>query len=272
MLAFVAACAAASPPAVPFDWKTWGDGQAEVASYTLTQPRYGHLYEGVATLIFVTEDFSFEARVKADPGAHPASDLRKVMKLHEARDFRTGIYDYAVATSTFVRLEAGDGMRALDPLKIAFSASEWCGIVYDELIDSRLTSHTYFDSDDGPPRDLPLPAGIVYGDAVPVLVRGFLGDWLADGEKRTVPYLPRFIDARFAHTPLAVERATVSRAGGAYTVAVGGTTTTWRMEKGRIAGWESSTGEKAVLRGVDRLPYWNLHNPGDESARSRIGL
>src|SRR5437879_1004520 len=49
-------------------WKWWGDGKAELDGYALTQPRYGEPREGTAVLVFVTEDFSDSARVKADPG------------------------------------------------------------------------------------------------------------------------------------------------------------------------------------------------------------
>ena len=89
------------PPA--FDgsfWKQWGDGQAELAGYDLIFPRYGHPRRGVAVAIFVTETFSNSARVKADPGKHPASDQFPVMKLNLVKDFQTGIYDYNTMTSS----------------------------------------------------------------------------------------------------------------------------------------------------------------------------
>src|SRR6187200_267043 len=66
-------------------WKHWGDGKAELDGYALTQPRYGQLRQGTAVLVFVTDDFSDSARVKADPGKHPASDVRPVLKLNFVR-------------------------------------------------------------------------------------------------------------------------------------------------------------------------------------------
>ena len=39
-------------------WKTWGDGQAELASYDLTEPHYGKPRQGVAVAIWVSETFS----------------------------------------------------------------------------------------------------------------------------------------------------------------------------------------------------------------------
>lgn len=55
-------------------WSHWGDGQAEISAYELTYPRYGALRSGVAVAIFVTEPFSYEARVKADRGKHAPGD------------------------------------------------------------------------------------------------------------------------------------------------------------------------------------------------------
>src|SRR5260221_12341644 len=74
-------------------WKTWGDGQAELAGYDLAYPRYGQLRNGVAVTIFVSETFSNQLRVKADEGKHPVSDQYPVMKLNLIQDFQTGIYD-----------------------------------------------------------------------------------------------------------------------------------------------------------------------------------
>jgi hypothetical protein len=275
-------------------WAHWGDGNAEVSSYDLVQPRYGGLHPGTAVLIFVTEDFSWSERVKADPGEHPTDDIRKVMKLNFARDFQTGIYPYHVLTSTFARLDPGDGMDALSPIKITFSAQEWCGMVYDELTMGlgrvHMTLHTYFDSDTRPPSSLKAPKGLVYGDDVPILVRGLEGAWLTPGESRTVPWMPSELTLRFAHVAPAIGEATVSRAAASesfttpagpftvdrYTVAVsGGDTTTWYVESAdphRIVGWSTTAGEHAELRGSDRLPYWQLHNPGDVTARARVGL
>ena len=88
-------------------WAHWGDGKAELNGYSLKQPRYGAVRSGISVLIFVTEDFSDARRVKADAGKHPASDVYPVLKLNAVRDFSTGIYDYNVMTSTFLRVAPG---------------------------------------------------------------------------------------------------------------------------------------------------------------------
>src|SRR5207249_3206702 len=109
MLCFLCAAQRARADELRADfWSTWGDGKAELDGYALTQPRYGELRAGTAVLIFVTEDFSDSARVKADPGKHPASDVYPVLKLNFVRDFQTGIYDYNVMTSTFARVDRSD--------------------------------------------------------------------------------------------------------------------------------------------------------------------
>ena len=91
----VALFASSLPNPPPYDqafWSTWGDGQAELAGYDLTIPRYNQPLRGIAVTIFVTETFSNKLRVKADPSKHPASDQFPVMKLNLVKDYQTGIF------------------------------------------------------------------------------------------------------------------------------------------------------------------------------------
>lgn len=296
LLALALSCATAAPPASVPDgfWAHWGDGKAELSGYRLVQPRYGAPREGTAVLIFVTEDFSWSERVKADPGQHPDADVRKVLKLNAMRDFQTGIYPYHVMTSVFARVDAGDGMPAFAPLKIAFGAQEWCGVVYEETVTqakaATLTTHTYFDSDNGPPRDLRTPPDLVYGDALPLVVRGFGGPAVEPGATVKVPWLASHLSRRLGHVGAEIGKAEISRGSapepltvpaGTFTVEKwtvapeGEPATTWWVEAAaprRIVAWEGADGERAELRGSERLPYWELNKPGDESWRARIGL
>src|SRR5688500_16263336 len=92
------------------DWRAlWNDVRAELDTYTLAQPRYGELRKGSVVLIFVKEDFSNSARVKADPGKHPPEDVFPVLKLNSIKDFQTGVYDYNLMTSVFIGLEPAGG-------------------------------------------------------------------------------------------------------------------------------------------------------------------
>jgi hypothetical protein len=274
-------------------WQHWGDGKAELDGYALVQPRYGERRDGTAVLIFVTEDFSDAARVKADPGRHPASDVYPVLKLNAQREFQTGIYHYNTLTSTFVRTEfSSDTYFPL--VKVSFSAQEWCGHVYQQWLarGARLqgTLHSYFDGEADAAPELPLPAGGVLEDQLPILVRGLRGDWLKPGETRTLPFLPSSMRTRFAHRPAAWGEAVVSRAAAAssektalgvlpaftWTVAErGGETLTFVVEEAaphRLLAWRSSSGEAATLLGSTRVSYWRLNHNGDEANLKLLGL
>ena len=274
-------------------WKLWGDGKAELDGYALVEPRYGQLREGTAVAIFVTEDFSDALRVKADPGKHPKSDVVPVMKVNLVRDFQTGIYDYNTMTSTFLRTEfGGDAFWPL--MKTSFSSEEWCGQVYMQWLPhgTKLdgTSHSYFDGEADATTELELPAGGVLEDALPILVRGLRGDWLAAGATKKVPFLRSQLHTRLLHVPAKWGEATVSRAPSSapvksalgtlraftYTVAEdGGDTITFTVEEAyphRLLAWKSSSGESAHILGSARLEYWKLHGNGDEKYLKQLGL
>jgi len=270
-------------------WKHWGDGQAELGGYRLTQPRYGAPRAGTAVMIYVTEEFSDSLRVKADPGQHPPADTFAVLKLNAIRHFQTGIYDYSVMTSAFARIAAGWPVA-----KLSFSSQEWCGHVYHQLLPrgGRLggLSHSYFDGEADNHDDLPMPAGGVMADQLPILLRGWLGAYLAPGESRSVPYLPALLSARLEHTPLAWGQARIQReakpvsvhvpAGSfeatRFSVAVnGGPTFTYDFESQppyRLLRWATDRGEEAVLLRSARLAYWKLNAPGGEKYLKDLGL
>jgi len=292
LYAAMCVCASATASADEF-WKFWGDGKAELDGYALVMPRYGQLREGTAVAIFVTEDFSQSARVKADPGKHPASDVTPVMKLNLVRDFQTGIYDYNTMTSTFSRTEFGAGDDW--PLeKASFSSQEWCGNVYMQWLprDGKLhgTVHSYFDGEGDATPELDQPAGGVVEDALPLLVRGLRGDWLAPGASKKVPFLRSLMRTRLLHVPARWGEATVSRAAApaevktalgtmratVYTVAeTGGDTVAYTVEAAwphRLLAWKSSSGESARILGSARLEYWKMHDNGGEKALKLLGL
>src|SRR5260221_5501385 len=185
----------ASPGLAQDFWAHWGDGKAELAGYRLNQPRYGATRTGSAVLIFVTEDFSDALRVKADPGKHPASDVYPVMKLNVVRHFQTGIYDYNVLTSIFARLAHGWPLA-----KISFSRQEGCAHVYHQILPrvGRVEGlfHSYFDGEADGKDDLPLPEGGVFEEALPILLRGWNGEYLKARETRPVPFLPSLFHSR----------------------------------------------------------------------------
>jgi hypothetical protein len=277
-------------PAEPQDfWAHWGDGKAELNGYALKQPRYGVVRTGTSVLIFVTEDFSDTLRVKADPGKHPASDVYPVLKLNAVRDFSTGIYDYNVMTSAFLRIAPGWPVA-----KVSFSSQEWCGHVWHQVVPrgGKLAglSHSYFDGEADGADDLALPKDGVFEDALPVLLRGWNGEYLKPGESRTVPFLPSLLWARLNHKPLAWTTATIARAANtrpvtvpagrfdvvAYTVQIpDGRTLSFEIESAsphRLIRQAGADGEELTLRGSTRLPYWKLNAPGGEQHLKALGL
>jgi hypothetical protein len=55
----------------------------------------------------------------------------------------------------------------------------------------------------------------------------------------------------------------------------GGAETVYFVEPARarrLYGWTRSDGERAQLRGSERLVYWETHNLGDERLLEKLGL
>lgn len=280
-------------------WAHYGDGKAEVAGYALRFLRYGEPRDGRLVLIFVTEDLSDSARVKADPGRHPLSDVYPVLKLNALRKFQTGIYDYSTMTSVFVRIDTsrpgGGPLR-----KISFSSQEWCGQVYHQLLPlpaARLasTSHSYFDGEADEQQTLEWPDGTLGEDELPVRLRSYPGqpDLLAPGERRTLKLGASLLRVRLLHQPFAIGEATIERqahretwktpAGTfavftyAISVAYPGhrDRATFHLEAApphRLVHYRWESGEEATLLGSARLPYWQLNKNGQEALLNQLGL
>jgi len=275
-------------------WKHWGDGRAELAGYDLTFPRYGDRRPGVAVAIFVTETFSNDLRVKADPGRHPESDEFPVIKLNLVRDFPTGIYDYNLMTSAFVALKDVNGRPAGSPTKVSFSSQEWCGNVYSQLLfDSnsmRHTLHSYFDGEADRNETIAAPPEAMSEDALLLWARGLAAPTLAPGATRDVQMVRSLAVARLKHVPVEVGRARLSRSAATRRITVpagtfetdvmtaaidGGRTWTIDVEHAaphRIVKWEVDDGEKAELLAADRLAYWKMNGAEYRDAVRKLGL
>lgn len=270
-------------------WEHWGDGKAELAGYALTIPRYGQLRAGEAVLVTVTEDFTARQRVKSD-GGH--GDEYPVLKLNEVRDFQTGLYDYNVMTSSFLRL---DGVIPLGlPDKVSFSMQEWCGHAYEELVvrpdGLDQMSQSYFDGETVGSRPRPLPARAVIADAMPLLARGLGGDLLAPGETREVPWLPSASERHMLHREFSWTEASLTRSGGTervtvpagtfevYTVTAtprGSVASTWMVQASAphiLVKWSRADGETGELTGAVRRSYWNDQGEGGEALRAELRL
>ena len=281
----------------PF-WSHWGDGKAEMTGYDLRIPRYGEVRRGTAVAIFVTETFSQEDRVKADPGQHAAADEFPVMKLNLVEDFPTGIYDYNVMTSSFLALEPVVGRLPGSLTKVSYTSQEWCGHVYSQLLfggELQHTLHSYFDGEADQQNTLPYPGAAVSEDALWFWARGLAAPALAPGESIRVPLLPSLQRARFSHGNLAWRTATLSRAAQRVEVTVPAGTfpaeeLTVRIEPGpeggeesrtfyvetaaprRIVSWEGSDGEFAEMLASERLSYWQMNGGEFVKEVQRLGL
>ena len=78
--------------------------------------------------------------------------------------------------------------------------------------------------------------------------------------------------------PATVRREIVLRDGVPVTrfkLVYGGVTKTIDVERAaprRILGWVTTDGESAAILKTARLPYWQLHGPGDEKYLAQLGL
>lgn len=275
-------------------WAHWGDGRGELSAYDLVTPRYGELRRGTAVAIFVTETFSNDDRVKADPGRHPKKDEFPVLKLNLVEDFATGIYDYHLLTSAFVTLAPVNSRGAGAPTKISFSAQEWCGHTYAQLLYdhryARYTGHSYFDGEADSTAAFLQPADTQSEDALLMWARGLAAPVVAPGDSAERPLTGSLRVARLRHQPVvtaparfrrASEPALVTVPAGTFEADVASVTledgrawTFWveRAAPHRIVRWSCSDGEHAELLGSDRLAYWELNHPGDEAALAKLGL
>jgi hypothetical protein len=295
LVLFLTPAGGATAPAVPrygdSFWSHWGDGQAEIAAYDLVIPRYGELRQGTAVAIFVTEPFGEAARVKSD---RPTGDDFQVLKLNLMRDFATGVYDYNLMTSVFLALEPRNGRPAGVPTKISFSSQEWCGQVWEHALFDRgrlrVSQHSYFQGEGDAEPSLDLDAGGSAADALLLWARGLAYPLVDAGASAEVSLLSSLERSRLDHVPLSVPTARLARSAesmevkvpaGSFTVRVATATipgageTRFFVEEAaphRVVRWESSTGERAELVGVDRLAYWKLNGPEGVAALERIGL
>lgn len=271
-------------------WSQWSDGQAEVAAYDLVYPRYGKPRQGTAVTIFVTESLSHTARVKADPGKHPDSDVFPVMKLNLIEDFATGVYDYNEATSAFLALASHADQPIGALTKVSFSSQEWCGHSWAQWLRRPrgldYVGHSYFDGEADRTRTLDLPGGGITEEQLFFWARGWAEPKLAPGAAATVPFLRSLQYQRHAHREAAWTTATLSRPAVTAPgkpgvelwkaeIAGGGPTITFHVEQAapnRILRWETSEGESAQFIKSARLKYWQMNQPGGESALSMLGL
>jgi hypothetical protein len=215
-----------------------------------------------------------------------------VLKLNRVVKFTTGLYDYSILTSTFSSVNPELGHRPFEPLKISFSAQEWCGHVFQMLIPQRdqveLTLHSYFQSEGDQQRAIKLPANAAFEDNLPIWIRELNGEVMAAGQRRELQILPSAWFLRAAHKPAGFQPGWIIKEEGEALKATNGAASTWRwtwqagnrketywVEKAyprRIIKWSSSDGGKGEIMKTLRVPYWQLHGNNDLSYREQLGI
>ena len=309
--ALAAALAATFLPAAPVSaadygpafQQHWHDGNAELAGYRLTFPRYGEQRQGSAVAITVTEPFLWEPRVKNE-GRPDADGSFGVVKLNLVEDFPTGVYDYNLMTSVFVAAEPVEGLPAGAVVKNVFSSQEWCGQVFQQAtfddggVD--FESYSYFQREAN--RDLSFDAdgGSLTEDALFLWARGLAGPAVESGGAVEVPIFRGSVPVRLDHLEPGWDTATLFRAKDTRKLdTVLGPQTEVRTCRARItrrAGDDGtpatvehtfvveaapphrvirmtrSDGYDAELVGVARLPYWSLNGPEGKEKLADFGL
>jgi hypothetical protein len=281
----------ASAPAAPVArataafWQHWGDGKAELSGYAITTGRYGRPRDGKVVLIYVTEPMDRRVWIKDDDGSVAPADRVNVLKLNHVLKFQTGIYPYSVLTSVFTPVD-GSAAERFAPVKISFTAQEWCGSVWQKLSVSPRSFaseiRSYFHAEGEREDTIPTAAGTLYEDALLIQLRELDGPF-ATGRDWSGEIVPALWSSRKAHIPLKPAPATIRREDALrdgvpvtrFTLAYAGQSRTIDVEKApprRVLGWACSDGETARLLKTARLPYWQLHDPGDEKYLAEIGL
>ena len=260
----------------------WMDGKAEVASYQLTQNRYGQLHEGKAVLIFVTEDFSKSKHVKLDNPSGAGKDKLPILKLNFAKNFNTGIYPYSILNSVFTPLDL------TGTVKTTCTVQEWCGHTYTQLNKKGnnydVRAYSYFESEGDQTKSIDRE---MLEDELWNIIRIAPGS-LPDGK---VKLIRGNTAVRLMHLPLEEQTAEISHNEGMIDNVKSGILTITYPERTlkiyhetsfpyTISGWDETYGEfgkspettKARLLKSQRLEYWKLHGNEHKMYRDSLGL
>jgi hypothetical protein len=282
-LAFLCACGGAPTSGVaavpersrPFAGDAlWDDGRAEVDAYQATVRRYGTLRPLTAYLIVVKEDFSRRQLVKADPD-HDPGDLLPVLKLNHVINYQTGIYSYHQMASCFF------DRSSMELVKFSLTSNEWCGNSYKEYTRrserGSLHVHTYWDNQAEATYDLPVDDDVVFYDQLPLWIRSLPQ---TPGTALSLRIVPTQIESRGAKPSLVSATLRAVSAETVQTPAGPSPALRWEL-KGEeetpdvywtsrespyvLVAWDRPDGGAYRLKWTQRLAYWKLNHPGDES-------
>ena len=200
--------------------------------------------------------------------------------------FQTGIYPYSVMTSVFSPTDRLKEREDFAPVKIAFSAQEWCGHVYSKLHPEngrlRQVIYSYFASEGERKSSTKTPKNTLYEDALWIQLRELDGPF-ADGKSWRGHLVPSVWRTRKRHRKVVAVPATIHRTLATWsgkpvtrfivkTASFSLSVDVETVAPRRILHWKGSDGEEATLLKTTRLPYWRLYKIGDQAYLSKLGL
>ena len=233
----------------------WDDGKAEYCAYDVTWARYGHHFDGRALLVLVKEPWAPDLEVKADT---PRKDGFDVLKLNHIRDVQTGIYTYHQMASVYTRRDSG-ALR-----KIAAASAEACGVSTADMVKGRLQTRSYFDGQGD--RSTTWPSAALPEDGLPASLR----DYVAGPPPATLQVFPSLLAGRFQKLEPAAYRVEKRQTAEGVEIRLtsGPSVLAYTFEKEsphRLVRFEREDGTVYRLAKCERIPYWDMHDPGDEA-------
>ena len=271
---FALACSAEKQISKPSFKQYWYEQGAEINRFELKQMRYGEKRQAEMTMIFVTEPLNTTRQVKSDVPS--GKNVVSGFKLNVMRKFNTGVYPYSTMTSVFTEMDS-----PLNPMKITFSAQEWCGMVYHQLNQKGgkwLSRHySYFETEGDQEKTLNL---VFVEDGLLNLIR-LDPSKLPVGDVKIIPSL-FFI--RLSHQDIKVYQALAESKPGEYKLTYPNLKrelsiyyetdfpykiTSWKETRISRKGEREITTAKNVM--VKMMPYWEKNSLKDEVLRKELG-
>lgn len=254
----------------------WFQGEAEVNFYDASVVKYAHPRKTRDIVhILVSEKHDPDLLVKADDWRQPG--LVDMLKFNYVVSVPTGIYSYQQMMSVFFQ------HRDSQVAKMTLASHEWCGNTFKELVhfgsESRFEFNTYWDGQGNGSYEVDFPRNMTLYDALPVQLRmlewrpglvvgfGLVGSQFSSKASRpeVAPARLRVLDGEkitveageFEAHPVVVEHAA-------------GVDRLWfeAAFPHRMLRWETHDGHRYALRKSEKLAYWKLNQPGDESYRN----
>ena len=261
----------------------WYDGTAEISTYELREKRYGQMRVGRRIMVFVTEPMRLSNHIKPD-NPIPESEKIPVLKLNDLRTFTTGIYEYSVMTSVFTAVQQQHGVPLWGTMKVAFSAQEWCGVVFERMVRTDTTYsgvwYSYFESEGEGAYSFPTAGHVETEDNLWIRVRELRGERMEQGEQQSFKLLPSAWTRRKRHIGPSLVDATLTK-GKSQTIVteigkMKATVFRWEFDGGvttvyvedayprRILAWEEPDGSSGTILATKRSTYWEEHGNEDE--------